>query len=214
MASKLLLDDIMPRTFFTLVLPKIRIKDILQDFMSETLGTSPNMPDHGGFSFIDTASQLANDLIESLVVDVAVELDLQFGLDLNPLFNEFSTGLPVPFIQINHFDLNGALGINDWTTTIEFGGLEFSIAGAKALLSIYSTISPSPIRLSSASDFAGLISPDSDQQIIFHLGLDVVFPIFLVYEGFGVGSRIEYLCVVVLAFCALFVPYALSNFLL
>ena len=165
--------------------------------MSETLGTSDNMPDHGGFSFTDTASELANDLIESLVVDVAVELDLQFGLDLNPLFSEYSIGLPVPFIQINHFDLNGALGINDWTTSIEFEGLEFSIAGAKALLSIYSTISPSPIRLSSASDFAGLVSPateDSD-QIIFHLGLDVVFPVFLIYEGIGVGSRIEYMCV-------------------
>ena len=181
--------------------------------MSETLGPSEKMPDHGGFSFTDTAPQLANDLIESLVVDVAVVLDLRFGLDLNPMFNEYSKGFPDPFIIINHFDLNGALGINDWTTTIEFGGLEFSIAGAKALLSIHSTISPSPLRLSTASDFAGLFSPDSDKQIIFHLGLDVVFPVFLVYEGFGVGSRIEYLCVV-LAFCALFVYYVLSNFLL
>ena len=162
--------------------------------MSETLGPSPEMPDHGGFSFVDTASQLANDLIESLVVDVAVVLDLMFGLDLNPLFNEYSRGLPDPFIQINHFDLNGAVGINDWETTIEFGGVEFSITGAKALLSIHSSTRPSPIRLSSASDFVGLINPateDSD-QIIFHLGLDVVFPVFLIYQGIGVGSTIEF----------------------
>lgn len=172
-----------------------RIKDLLQTFLSDNLGTSPDMPVHGGFSFADTAAELANDLIESLVVDVAVELDLQFGLDLNPMFNQYAISFPDPFIQINHFDLNGVLGINEWTSTIDFSGLEFSITGAKALLSVSSTISSSPIRLITASDFVALVNPPTENapHIIFEIGVDVVFPVFLVYEGIGVGSRIEYM---------------------
>lgn len=155
------------------------------------------MPGHDeGFSFKNTAAQLANDLIESLVIDVSVQLDIAFGLDLNPMFNEYAFGFPDPFIQINNFDLNGLLGINEWTSTIDFtDNLQFSITGATALLSITSYTSPSQIRLASASDFAALVNPltEHSDQIVFEIGdFEVVFPVFLVYGGIGIGARIEY----------------------
>ena len=46
-------------------------KELLQTFMNETLGSSTEMPSQGGFSFVDTATELANDLVQSLVIDVA-----------------------------------------------------------------------------------------------------------------------------------------------
>ena len=104
--------------------------------MTETLGSSTDMPDQGGFSFVDTAEELANDLIQSLVVDVQVDLDFVFGLDLNPIFNSSAIGIldriPHPFIQINQFDISGVIGVNDWTSNFDFSGLDFAIAGAKA----------------------------------------------------------------------------------
>lgn len=171
-----------------------RVKELLQDFMSKKLGTNNNMPSKGNFSFAESAAELADDLIESLVIDVAVDLDFEFGLEISPMFDT-SMGLPDPFIQINDFNLDGALGINDWTSTIQLGDVGFSVAGAKALLNVSSTISPSSIRISSPSDFVALVNPptqDSD-QIIFQASLDVVFPIFLIYQGVGVGSKIEYM---------------------
>ena len=162
--------------------------------MIKKLGASNNMPSKGDFSFAESAAELANDLIEFLVIDVAADLDFEFGLEISPLFDT-SIGLPDPFIQINHFNLDGFLGINDWTSTIQLGDVEFSVTGAKALLNVSSYISPSPIRISSPSEFVALVNPatqDSD-QIIFQAGLDVVFPVFLIYQGVGIGSRIEYM---------------------
>ena len=94
------------------------VKDLLQKFMSETLGGDPNMAlGSSGFSFADTAADLANDLIESLVIDVAVDLDFAFGLDLNPMFESSDTSImdriPNPFIRNPHqFDLAGVIGAN------------------------------------------------------------------------------------------------------
>ena len=179
-----------------------RIKELLQNFMNETLGSSSDMPSKGGFSFKDTAEDLASDLIRSLVIDVAVNLDFAFGLDLNPLFNSTSTSLvdriPSPFIQINQFDIMGVIGVNEWSSSLNFGDVEFLVNEAKALLNISSTIQSnqsSAIRIANPSELTALVDPpsaDSD-RIIFQAGLDVVFPVFLVADFVGIGGRIEFL---------------------
>ena len=167
--------------------------------MAETLGSSEDMPSEGGFSFVDTAEELASDLIESLVIDLAVDLDFTFGLDLNPMFNSSASGildrLPDPFIQIKKIDIEGVIGVNDWTSTFDFSGLDFAITEAKALLSVSSTLSTSPIRISSPSELVALVKPPTNEsdRIVFQAGLDVVFPVFLVYGGIGFGAAIEYL---------------------
>ena len=159
----------------------------------------PNNDPNSGFSFVDTAEELANDLIQSLVVDLRVDLDFALGLDLNPTFDKYATSkidrLPNLFIQINHFDMRGAIGVNDWTSTIDFSGLEFTVSEAKALLNISSTLSSSPIRINSPPEFTALVYPPTEdsEQIIFEAGLDVVFPVFLLFNGIGFGAAIEYL---------------------
>lgn len=79
--------------------------------MTKNLGASPDMPSKGGFSFADSAAELANDLIHSLVIDVTADLDFEFGLDISPIFNTSANGIldrmPDPFIQINEFNLGG-----------------------------------------------------------------------------------------------------------
>ena len=53
---------------------------------------------------------------------------------------------------------------------------------------------PSPIRITNPSDLVALVNPptqDSD-RIVFEASLDVVFPVFLIYQGVGIGSKIEY----------------------
>jgi hypothetical protein len=167
--------------------------------MSDTLGSSTDMPDKGGFSFVDAAEDLANDLIQSLVIDVSVALDFQFGLDLNPLFNSSATSwwdrIPDVFIQINQFDLIGSIGVNEWTSAFDFSGLEFSISQAKAMLNVSSTLSTSPIKISQPSQLIDLVKPPTEEsdKIIFQASLDVEFPVFLMYEGVGVGARIGFL---------------------
>lgn len=154
------------------------------------------MPDHGGFSFSDFAATLANDIIESLIIDVNVELDFAFGLDLNPMFKEHSKSrIPGRFIQLNHFDMWGGLGVNEWTSNIDLLGLDFKVAEAKAMLNISSTLSSHPLRITSVSQLGDLVRPPNEEsdRIIFQAGLDVSFPIFLTYGGIGVGTRIDYL---------------------
>ena len=156
------------------------------------------MPNQGGFSFKDTAEELANDLVKSLVVDVNVEFDFAFVLDLNPMFDEYATSkmdrLPGRSIQINHFKMWGALGVNEWTSSIDFSGLQFVISEAMALVNISSTLSSSPIRLNSPSELTALVNPPTEEsdRILFEASLDVVFPVFLMYDGIGYGTVIEY----------------------
>lgn len=173
------------------------IKDVLQNFFSNTLGGSSDMPNHGGFSFSDFAGELATDLIESLVVDVNVELDFAFGLDLNPTFDKNARSrYPDLFIRINHFDTWGAVGVLDWTSNLVLPlGLDLFVSEARAMLNISSTLSTYPIRMASPSQLATLVNPlnEDSERIIFNADLDVVLPIFLTYEGIGLGTRIEYL---------------------
>ena len=168
-------------------------KNLLQEFMTETLGSSPDMPSQGGFSFVDTAEDLANDIIQSLLTDVAVDLDFAFGLNLDPMFDLSSS--PDPFIQISQFDVSGVIGVNEWTSSLIFSDVEFAVAQAKALINITSALSSSPIRINSPPEFTALVYPPTEdsEQIIFEAGLDVAFPVFLLFNGIGFGAAIEYL---------------------
>ena len=49
--------------------------------------------------------------------------------------------------------------------------------------------------MASPSQLATLVNPlnEDSERIIFNADLDVVLPIFLTYEGIGLGTRIEYL---------------------
>lgn len=153
------------------------------------------MPDHGGFSFTDFAEELTNNIIQSLIVDMNVELDFAFGLDLGPTLKEYSTNrVPNRFIQVNHFEMWGGVGVNDWTSDLDLLGLDFKVAEAVAMLNISSTLSSSPLRLTTASQLADLVLPPNEEsdRIIFQASLFADIPIFLTSGGIGVGSRIQY----------------------
>lgn len=175
------------------------VKDLLQKFMSETLGGDPNMAlGSSGFSFADTAADLANDLIESLVIDVAVDLDFAFGLDLNPMFNSSATSIvdriPNPFIRINQFDLAGVIGVNEWTTSIPFETIEFAVTEAKALLEVSASLSSSPIDIATPSALVDLMNPQATgDRIAFGASLAIEFPVFLMFNNIGFGASITYL---------------------
>ena len=154
------------------------------------------MPNHGGFSFAAAANELASNIIQSLVIDVNVELDFAFGFDLTPTFDEYaSSRVPNLFIQINHFDMWGALGVLDWTSDIDLSGVDFIVSEARALLNVSSTLSSHPIRINSPSELTALVNPPAEdsERIIFSASLEVNFPVFLIYGGVGFGARIEYL---------------------
>lgn len=173
------------------------VKDLLETFMSETLGDPSLDLGSSDFSFADTAADLANDLIESLVIDVAVGLDFAFGLDLNPMFNSSAVALsdriPNPFIKINQFDIAGAIGVNEWTTNILFGDIEFAVASAQALVEVSASLSSTPIDITSPSELIELVNPQATgDRIVFSATFDVRFPVFLVHEGVGFGASIEY----------------------
>ena len=138
-------------------------------------------------------------MIESFVIDVGVNLDFAFGLDITPMFDSSATTLadriPNPFLRINEFQMDGLIGVNEWTTTIPFSGIEFKVAEAKALLSISSSLSSTPITISNPSQLVELVNPPttSSDRIIFQAGLDVSLPMFLIFGEFGFGAKIEYM---------------------
>lgn len=174
------------------------VKDLLETFIRETLGGPSLDLGESTFSFADTATDLANDMIESLAIDVAVDLDFIFGLDLNPMFDSSTTSvmerLPNPYIRINKFDLAGVIGVNEWSTTLPFGDVEFSVAEAKALLTASASLSSSPIDITTPFALVDLVTPHATggDRIVFAASLDVDFPVFLTYSGAGAGSRIQY----------------------
>jgi hypothetical protein len=178
-----------------------RVKDLLQKFMSETLGgLSSNELGGSGFSFADHAANLTNDLIQSLVIDASVDLDFAFGLDLNPMFDSTATSiverLPNPFIQINQFDISASIGVNEWSTSIPFNGVKFAVTEAKALLNVSAALSSSPITITAPSELLNLVNQSSTgDRIVFAGSLDVVFPVFLLFGQVpvGFGATIKYL---------------------
>jgi hypothetical protein len=168
-----------------------RVKTLLQDFMNDTIGSNGG-EELGGFSFGTYATQLAEDLTTSIVIDVAVSIDIAFGLDLSNLFNSSLSALeriPSPFMLINEFNINGLLGINEWSSKLEFGEFDFMITEAKALVAVSANVASSPIPIQSPSDFLSLFSSSA---IEFSASLDVSFPVFVIVGDFGFGARIDY----------------------
>jgi hypothetical protein len=167
--------------------------------MNETLGgIEDSQLGNFGFSFTNTANSLAEDLINSLVVGVKVDLDFAFGLDLNPMFNSsaktITERIPDPFIRINQFDISGIVGINEWSTNLRLsdGEFNFQVAEAKALINISSSLTKPPLLINSPSDVTGLFN--KTDVVTFSSSLDVEFPVFLIFgdPGVGFGARIEY----------------------
>lgn len=166
--------------------------------MSEALGSDLDLGG-SGFSFATNAQQLVDDLIESLIIDVKVDIDFAFGLDITPMFDSSATALsdriPNPFVQINQFQIDGLVGVNEWSSNIQFSDLEFAVTEAKALLSISSSLSSTPTIINNPSQFMQLINPTttSGDRITFGAGLDVSLPVFLIFGDFGFGAEIEYM---------------------
>ena len=173
------------------------IQKMMRSFLNDTI--SDNGGDKlGDFSFADTASELANDLIKSFVIGIDVQLDIQFGLDLGNIFNKTATRrLPSSFLKINTFDVNGHLGMNEWSATLDLNvssyEVELRITEARALFSINAgIIGDTPILLESPKDFLSIISPTSGNGIRLNASLDVIMPVFVVFEGLGYGATIRY----------------------
>jgi hypothetical protein len=168
-----------------------RVKTLLQDFMSDTIGSNGG-EELGGFSFGTYASQLAEELTESIVIDVAVSIDIAFGLDLSDLFNSSLPALeriPSPFMLINEFNINGLVGINEWSSKLSFGEFDFMITEAKALVAVSANVTSPPIAIENPSDFLSLFNSSA---IDFSASLDVSFPVFVIVGDFGFGARIDY----------------------
>jgi hypothetical protein len=158
--------------------------------MAETLGQEKINVGSSMFSFKDNAEALANDLINSLVIDVEVNLDFAFGLDLSNLFDTIIPmvkRVPESFIEINMFDISGLLGVNEWSTSsLDIGDFSLSITEAKALVEISSKIPSPPLVIHSPTMITDI------SAIVFSARLDVVLPVFIVFGEVGAGARIEY----------------------
>ena len=87
------------------------------------------------------------------------------------------------------------MGVNEWTSEFDWNGLEFAISQARAMLDISSTLTTSPIRITSPAQLVALVNPPNEgsDRILFNASLDIDFPVFLMYEGIGLGARIQYL---------------------
>lgn len=169
------------------------IQNMLRSFFNDTVADKGGS-DLGGFSFTETASTLAGDLVNSLVIGVHVDVDVRFGLDLNNLFNETAVSrLPSPFLKLYTFDVEGMMGINEWSTSLEIQGFKVAITEARALFGIEAGItSGAPLLLKSAHDFLNAISPTNASGIGLTASLDVRMPIFVLFQGLGFGATLQY----------------------
>ncbi len=174
------------------------IQNMMRVFLRDAIGDN-GRTELGGFSFADTALELADDLINSLVLGIHVKLDVQFGLDLGNVFNMTAKSrLPSPFLKLNTFDVDGYFGVNEWSTTLELdvSGVEFElrIADARALFSIKAGItSDEPLLLESPQDFLSIMSPTNDNGIGLNASLEVFMPVFVVvFDSLGYGATITY----------------------
>ena len=137
---------------------------------------------------------LANDLIQALVIDVAVDLDFLFVVDLNPTFDPYAENRwPNFYIQVNHFDMQGRFGIDDWTTSLSYADIELKVGQASAMVGLNATLSSFPITINSPSEILDLVNYTTEgEKVLFEADLEVDFPVFLTYLGVGAGARIEY----------------------
>lgn len=165
-----------------------RIQELLRSFMRDTIGQEE--ADLGNFAFGDHVETLVTDLIESIVIDAAAEIELSFGLDLNPVFNSSTDRIPNPFFEIKKFNLTGSVGINEWSTELDLAPFKFAITEAKAMVDVSATIPSPPISITSPIDFRGLFDSST---IDLSASLDVSLPVFIVAsDSFGFGAKITY----------------------
>jgi hypothetical protein len=173
------------------------IQNLMRSFLNDTIGDKGG-DELGEFSFAGTALELANDLIESLVIGISVKIDIQFGLDLGNMFNKTATSrLPSPFLKLNTFDVDGHFGVNEWSTKLDLNvsasEFELRITEARALFSIKAgIIGDTPLWLESPKDFFSIISPTSGNGIRLNASLDVLMPVFVTLGDLGFGATIRY----------------------
>ena len=168
---------------------------MLRDFLS-----SIDTDELNNLPFGEAANNLADSLISSLVIGAHADLSVEFGLDLNPVFNSeanFTDRLPTPFLQINQFDLSANFGVNEWSADLPLtlGGTEFSVLITEAQIlceiSVQIPDEESPLVIASPGDFLALVRP-STTVIDIAASLSVDIPIFVLSNGVGVGARIGY----------------------
>lgn len=169
------------------------IKNMLKSFFNNTVADKGGDV-LGGYSFAKNASILAGDLANSLVIGVHVNVDVRFGFDLNNLFNKTAVSrLPSPFLKLYTFDMDGVMGTNEWSTTLNMQRYDVAISEARALVSIQANItSGGPLWLTSDRDFLSAISPSNDSGIRVMASLDVSMPIFVLFQGLGYGASLQY----------------------
>lgn len=169
------------------------IQEMLNSFLQDTVADQGG-ESLGGFDFAETASTLVTDLINSLVIGVHVDVDVRFGLDLNNLFNETAESrLPVPFLKLYKFDVEGMIGVDEWSTVLEIEQFELAITEARALVGIEAGITAeTPFLIESAQDFLSLIYPSDAAGIGLNASLDVSMPVFITFNGLGFGATVQY----------------------
>lgn len=177
------------------------IEELFKTFLNETVSGSNDVKLGDDFSFVDAATDLARDLINSLVIDAGVNVGLAARLDLNPVFNSSLSGLdrlPKPSLELEEFQVNGTFGINEWTTILPIlpplDAFEVFVSEARALVGISASIPNAPLVIASREDFKSFISSnDTDSGIDFEMSLDVNLPLFVNVKGVGgVGGTIGY----------------------
>ncbi len=169
------------------------IQVMMGSFLNDTIGNKGTYF-LGGFNFNDFASVLENDIMNSLVIGIHIGINVEFGLDLGNIFNETATSrLPAPILRLLTFDVEGNIGVNEWSTTLEYEGFELRIVEARALFQIEAGInSKLPLSLKSPEDFMLAISSTSKKQIGLNAALNATIPVFVIFEGLGYGATITY----------------------
>lgn len=195
------------------------IQNMTKLFLQDTIGNQ-GASTLSGFSFAEKADKVVEDLINSLVIGIDVDIDIQFGLDLTNVFNRTAQSrLPSPFLQLTTFDVGGYIGFSEWSTALTIDDdTRLLITEASALININAgIIGNKPLLLKSATDFLSIISPTSLNGIgecciskslynIYlvtdllrcfvctglHASFSVKLPIFVSVEGIGAGATIMY----------------------
>jgi hypothetical protein len=130
--------------------------------------------------FASIVVSLSKDLF---VYDSLLAVDISFGLNLDPLFDSNANPRrPLPFLELNQFEVAGLFGLNEWSTTLLLSGVDFAVTEAKALVELNATIPTAPLVLSSPSDFLDFVQP-SNTAIEVTASLDASLPVFVVIGG-------------------------------
>lgn len=144
------------------------IKNLLELFLQDTVGDKGSSS-LNGFNFVDQAAKVVEDLINSLIIGIDVNIDIQMGLDLTNVFNKTAQSrLPIPFLQLNTFDVEGYIGFTEWSSdvTIPEINARLLVTEASALMNLhFGIIGNEPLLITSAGEFLSIISPTSANGI-------------------------------------------------